>query len=62
MDKLVQLTFLLDEDLRRRAKVKAAQTGQSMASVLRECLRKWVEEPEPGEPDQEGEAEETKDS
>jgi len=49
--------------LRRQAKIKAAQTGQTMASVLRECLRKWAEEPvpEPEKLEEDGEKE-TQDS
>jgi len=45
MARQVKMTFVVDEELRRRAKIKAAQTGQSISSFLRECLRKWVEEP-----------------
>ena len=56
----VQMSFSVDEDLRRQAKIRAAQTGQTMASVLRECLRKWAEDPGP-EPEEQGE-EETQDS
>ena len=53
MSRLVKMTFLVDDDLRRQAKIKAAQTDMSMASVLRECLKRWVEEPLPAPEEQE---------
>ena len=47
MGKQVKVTFYVDEELRRQAKVKAAQSDQSMSSVLREFLKRWVEEDPP---------------
>ena len=43
MEHTVRIIFLAPADLRRKAKVKAAQTDQSLASVLREALQRWVE-------------------
>ena len=53
MAKRVKMTFVVDEELRRQAKIRAAQTSQSISSFLRESLRKWVEEPLPEAEEQE---------
>jgi len=60
MSNKVKVTVWVDEELRRRAKIKAAQTDRSISSVLRECLERWIEEdlPEP-EGQQEGHEKET---
>lgn len=34
----------LDPVIHQKAKVKAAMTGKTIADVVRECLRIWVEE------------------
>lgn len=41
-----QIKFRVPEDLHRRAKVIAAQTGQPIQQVLEELLREWVAEQE----------------
>jgi len=39
----VKFSFLIDQELRRKAKIKAAKTGKPMAAVCREALRTFVE-------------------
>jgi len=39
---MANLTISLDEDLLRRARVRAAQLGTSVNAVLREYIRTWV--------------------
>ena len=41
------ITFEVEEELRRRAKVKAAQEGRSVSEVLRELLEEWLKDHEP---------------
>lgn len=36
------IRFEIDEELHRKAKIKSAVTGQTIADFLREKLRKWV--------------------
>jgi len=45
-----RVNVVLPEELHRKAKVKAALTGKSMAEVMREALEKWVEGDPPEEP------------
>jgi len=45
-----RVNVVLPEELHRKAKVKAALTGKSMAEVMREALEKWVGGDPPGEP------------
>jgi predicted DNA-binding protein len=40
----VRFSFLVDEELRRKAKIKAAKTGKPMAEVCREALRQFTED------------------
>lgn len=42
MAELVKVTALVPEDLRRKARIKALNTGVSLSSVLREFLEKWA--------------------
>ena len=49
-EKDVKVTALISEELRRKARLKSAQTGKSMSSVMREALEKWVGGDPPGEP------------
>ena len=39
---MANVTITLDDDLLRRARVRAAQTGTSVNAVLREFLESWV--------------------
>jgi plasmid stability protein len=39
-----RLMVVVPDDLKQRAKVKSARTGRSLSSVVRECLREWVNE------------------
>ena len=43
---MANLTISVDEDLLRRARVRAAQLGTSVNAVLRDHLRAWAGEAE----------------
>jgi predicted DNA-binding protein len=43
----LKITVEVTEDLRRKAKIKAAKTGKPMAEVLREALEAWVADGDP---------------
>lgn len=45
----IRLTVQLDRELHRKARVKSALTGKPMAEVMREALKRWVEEEPPKE-------------
>ncbi len=47
MAKKVKLAVELDEELRRKAKIKAAEMGKPIAQVVREALKKWIEDDPP---------------
>lgn len=47
MEKKVKVTIQLPEELRRKAKIKAAQTGKPYAEIVREALAKWVQDDPP---------------
>ena len=51
MSKQVKVSVWVPVELRRQAKIKAAQTDRSISSVLRECLRRWIDQ-EPTEPEE----------
>lgn len=38
-----KIVVTVDEELHRKAKIKAAKTGKPMAEVIREALEKWAE-------------------
>jgi len=39
---MANLTITIDEELLRRARVRAAELGTSVNAVLREYMREWV--------------------
>jgi len=39
-----RLTVRIPEDLHRKARVKCAETGRTLSEVVRDALRKWVED------------------
>ena len=41
-----RLTFTLPDELHRKAKIKAAQTGVSIAEICRRALAEWVKDDE----------------
>ena len=45
-----RLTVLLDAELHRKARRKSVDTDTPMAKVVREALRRWVED-DPPEPE-----------
>jgi predicted HicB family RNase H-like nuclease len=48
-----KISFRLPEDLYEKAKEKANREDITLSQVLRRCLRDWVEEDTPEEPEQE---------
>ena len=40
------ITFQVEKELRKQAKIKAAQEGRSVSEVLRELLEEWVKQME----------------
>jgi len=47
MEDKKQLVAWVPEELHRKARVKSAQTGRPISEVIREALRRWVEETPP---------------
>ena len=42
----VKLTVLITEDLRRKAKIAAAERGVTLTQIIRDALERFVEEAE----------------
>lgn len=49
MSDTVQLNVLIPEELRKRAKVAAAQQGHTLSEVIREALEEYIERLEDAE-------------
>jgi predicted HicB family RNase H-like nuclease len=49
-----KISFRLPEDLYEKAKEKARREDITLSQVLRRCLKEWVEEDPPEEPEQGG--------
>ena len=47
MGKKVKVVVQLPEELRRKAKIKAARTGKPYAEVVREALIEWTKDDPP---------------
>jgi len=43
------MQIYISEELKRKAKIKAAQQGTSVSAVVREALRRWIAEDPPKE-------------
>ncbi len=39
-----QLNIRIEEELRRKAKVIAAETGRPLEDIIEEIIRKWIKE------------------
>ena len=41
------MQIYISEELKRKAKIKAIERGTSVSAVVREALRRWIEEDPP---------------